>query len=212
MLCLILAVLAAFWLLDRLDKKLQLWVSVGLFAVFVAVSFVLMAAIDVRPNTDALTNIDTGWYLQSHAVDEGNKHIGWLNIYPNNYALILLFAGLSRATGVADAASYMRLLVGINWLCLFVGLLFAYLAAREATDTRGANKALVLMVANPLYYLLIFWVYSISLSMPLIMGIVFVIAKLDNTPSLGGKALLCIPLGFLLPWDMSCSLPPSFRL
>ncbi|WP_026669648.1 hypothetical protein [Butyrivibrio sp. AE3006] len=197
-LCFCLLIRKWFCLVETLPEKWQKIVSVVLFLIQLLISVWLFVSIDFRPNTDSLTDIDLGWFLKNNVIDDNNYHIKWIKMYPNNYFLILLFkqfAIMADHLGITDIMSYLWV---INYLHMFAGMLLSFLCVVEIAGHAMANKALSLMVLNPLYYYLSFWVYSSSISVPLLMGICYVLLKLYREDGLLKKGLLCVILAALL--------------
>ena len=192
----------AFRLIDSLSKKKQLILSVSLFALQFVIAFLLFANIDYRPNTDSLTDIDTGWFLCKNSIDDTFSHIRWIKTIPNNYLLILIFKGLAGIYNSLGLTSITAYLWVINYLFLFSGIVLTYLCALELSDIGGgyplANKILLLIVFNPLYYYLTFWVYSSSMSVPILMGICYVLLKLFHEERPIKKCILGFILGVLI--------------
>ncbi len=186
-----------FRMIDSLSKKKQTILSVCLFLVQFFIAFLLFANIDYRPNTDSLTDIDTGWFLAKNVMDDSFSHIRWIKSISNNYLLILFFkrlAVLGNALGITNITAYLWV---VNYLFLFAGMGLAFLCAYELSGHSLANKVLLLIVLNPLYYYLTFWVYSSSVSVPIMMGICYILLKLlhENRPL--PKTVLCFLLGIL---------------
>ena len=125
--CFIFAVKKWFGIIDRLSKNRQIVVTTILILIQFVISIWLFACIDYRPNSDSLTDIDTGWFLKDNVLTETNAHVKWLRMYPNNYFLILVFkelAVLGEHIGISNILGYLWL---INYFLLFAGIVFAFL-------------------------------------------------------------------------------------
>ncbi len=187
-----------FGIIDGLSKNRQIVITVVLFLVQFVISIWLFACIDYRPNTDSLTDIDTGWFMKDNVLDDANSHVKWLKMYPNNYFLILVFKGLAVVGDQIGATNITGYLWLVNYFLLFIGIVLAFMCACELSGHKKANKVLSLIVLNPIYYYLAFWVYSSSMSVPLLMGICYVLLKLYHEEKNIRKAGLCLALSVLI--------------
>ena len=74
-----------------------------------------------------------------------------------------------------------------------------WLILKECVGIRAANKALILCTFNPIYYCLVFWIYSLTFSLPVMMGIVYVAIRIYKCIDIKKKeVLLEIFLGILI--------------
>ena len=187
-----------FGVIDRLSKKGQMLFTAILFAIHFLVSMWLFANIDYRPNTDSLTDIDLGLFLRDNILDESNSHIRWIKTIPNNYFLILTFKQLAVFAGIIGIKSITAYLWLINYFLLFIGTVLTFLCALELSGHSLANKTLSLIVLNPIYYYLAFWVYSSSMSVPLLMGTCYVLLRMYHEENIRKKAAQCLILAVLI--------------
>jgi len=187
-----------FGAIDRLSKRGQILLTAILFVIHFLVSMWLFANIDYRPNTDSLTDIDLGWFLRDNILDESNSHIRWIKTIPNNYFLILTFKQLAAIAGKIGIKSITAYLWLVNYFLLFIGTVLTFLCALELSEHATANKTLSLIVLNPIYYYLAFWVYSSSMSVPLLMGICYVLLRIYREENIRKKAAQCLILAVLI--------------
>lgn len=187
-----------FNIFDHIQRKNQKYVSLLLWGIFFAVSIFLILSIDYRPNTDSLVDIDTGWYLSRHEFTENNRHIYWMRIYGNNYLLIFIFKWLAGIAGILKITDKIRYLLIFNLFCISLGIFLTWKIVILEKGIKRANNVLLLVVTNPLLYYLVFWVYSSSMSVPIMMGIFYLPVLLHRRAESRWKAIILgIFLGIL---------------
>lgn len=81
----------------------------------------------------------------------------------------------------------------LNAVCLIIGCIFSCLIARRIRNGAAAVKVLVLFVCNPVFYIMTFWVYSNTLSIPFAMLLFYLGVCLYQTENRKRKLLFgCI--------------------
>lgn len=160
------------WIAGCNKKQLRIW-AVVLFGIMTGVFTVLFLMLEPVPFTDpliitskALDIIETG------KIPIEGKGTGYFGRYPNNNFLTIVFVYYLRFwmnMGVKDILQPLFLLdiLGIMVSTVFTWLIAIKVSGKVATGV----KVLLLCTINPVYYFLAFWVYSHSLSMPFIMGV-----------------------------------------
>lgn len=191
------ALLLLFRRIGCIDRKKQKYITLLLWAIFFAVSFFFIFSIDYRPDTDSMVDIDMGWYLSRQKLAP-NAHTYWLNIYGNNYLLIFLFKWLAVLARLLRVQNNIRYLLVFNLLCISLGIFLTWKIVCLKRGIEKANRVLLLVILNPLIYYLIFWVYSSSVSIPIMMGIFYLMVLLQNeTVSAKKKTVFGILAGIL---------------
>lgn len=194
----LLFIILSYKIIDHIQLKKQKYVSLLLWGIFFAISIFFILSIDYRPNTDSLIDMDTGWYLNSHAFTENNRHIYWMKIYGNNYLLVFIFKWLAKIAGLLKITNKIRYLLVFNLLCISLGIFLTWKIVILEKGIKRANDVLLLVVANPLLYYLIFWVYSSSMSIPVMMGIFYLLVLLHRGVNSRWKKIISgILLGIL---------------
>ena len=194
---LMLFIFLIFKAVKRININRQFIVSIVLFAVYAGIMIWLVSIVDIHPKTDSYTDIDTGWYLSRNPLEMDNYHSRWLEIYPNNYMMILVFKWLANISNALDIPDHLFFLTIVNACILAGGLVLTFLTALSLWGIRTANRILLLMVLNPVYYYFTFWIYTSSFSIPLMMGIIYVIVRFDRAGTKKGKIITCVILGVL---------------
>jgi len=140
-----------------------------------AIFALLLCVWDIRPQTDEYAVIDgAASLLENPWFSPDNVHAYLLGIYGNNYTLVLLYSCLIRllfGLGIRNILIPVRIL---NVACIMGSILLTWLISKETRGRKAAVKVLVLCAMNPLAYGLAFWAYSNTISMPIMMGIIYV--------------------------------------
>ncbi len=195
---LLLFIYLIFKIIDKVNVNKQLICTFIFFAAYALIIIWMVNIIDVHPQTDSATDIDTGWYLNGNPLTKDNYHTHWLDVYPNNYMMILVFKGLARVAGFFNITDYVFFLTVVNACVMAGGLVLTFLTALSLWGIKTANKILLLMVLNPVYYYITFWIYSTSFSIPLMMGLIFVLVRFDKACTVRRKMIDCIIIGVLM--------------
>lgn len=168
------------------EHSLKIFAAV-LFAAILMVFAVMLGNFRVIPITDSHAMLDQSKYLADNpgAVVDGNSpHHIYFAKYSNNYFLTICFMYFFRflkQIGVNDVYFPLYLL---NAVFLYSGVVFAYLAAKQAGGYKTAVRALLLLGLNPVFYALTFWIYSCTLSIPFMTAIVWLGIKIYKTKKL----------------------------
>lgn len=173
------------------ERSLKIFAAILFVAIF-AVFAIMLGNFRVIPITDSHAMLDQSKYLADNpgaVVDETSPHHVYFAKYSNNYFLTICFMYFFRflnRVGVNDVYFPLYLL---NASFLYVGVVFAYLAAKEAGGYKTAVRTLMLLALNPVFYVLTFWIYSCTLSIPLMTAIVWLGIKVYKS-----KKLVCTVL------------------
>ncbi len=106
-------------------------------------------------------------------IDSDNLYTSYYGRYGNNYFLTVIFMCIYRLLSFLNVADDYQVLVIINACCIYLSNFLAFRCVRESRGLRDATKAFVFLTLNPLNYSLVFWVYSCTVSMPLLIGAVY---------------------------------------
>lgn len=187
---LILLLIAAFRVIDRIREEKQRWITMALFGGMVLIFILLLSQLHPRPTEDSFDDLDTAMYiLDNGAVTKDPIH-NCIKYFKNNHTLVLLFTIIFRLFEFLGLEK--DVLFPLYVLNVAAVLMAAWLAWRIVKITCGisaANKALLLCVLNPIYYGIIFWIYSLLYSIPIMLGIIYIGILLYRSRKIG-KAIL----------------------
>ncbi len=161
--------------IDRLtDNGVRLLTAL----MFVAMAFgmaVMILNFNAIDRLDAFYVIDKARWLADNpgeVVSIKQIYGEYYSRYPNNHLLVAFFANCFKLLDRFGVQNQYRALAIFNSACIYLANVSAYRIAHKCKGSRFAAKALVLLTLNPLSYILTYYVYSTTLSIPLLMGIV----------------------------------------
>lgn len=199
---LFLFVTAVFRLIDYIDRKsqkAQYIITLLIFLFMIMVFLVLLCSLHPRPITDSLDDLDVAAYISSHgAVTKDNLHAYYMSMFGNNYILILLFSVFFKVLPFAEVTDALFVLYVINILSILLSVFLTWLLVKECVDLKAANKTLILCAMNPVYYGITFWIYSATLSLPIMIGILYLATKIYKSTRIAQEILEGILLGILV--------------
>lgn len=187
------------WLEKHPGQRAQRLFALAMFLVMAALSCLYVTSYRAIPPTDSLDDLDVAHTLLSSGVfTEDSPFIGTVGIYGNNYLLILLFMQVFRVLGLLGVTDTIPVFYAINTLAVWAGVVMLWRSVCLCGGIRRANKVLVLCVLNPVYYVLLFWIYSLTLTLPVMMGIVLVGIRLYRAKSIAAEAAWSVLMGVLV--------------
>lgn len=170
-----------FCLIDNISEQHIRVIEGILFLVMLFCFFIMLLNFYVIPITDSYAILDLGKYFGYHPGEKlvpENPYFSYFSKYSNNYFLVILFMYLSRVLAKLNLnGSYMPFFI-LNMIALYGSMVLSWLCVKEIGGRRAAAKMLMLVTLNPLFYMLVFWVYSCTLSIPLLVLIMWVGIKI----------------------------------
>ena len=165
-----------FRYLNCMEKKGIIISSIVMLAVMLLIYIVLLIYLDPFSSSDAYNVQDYALYLAKtgvHQITSDSPHRKYFGWYPNNYFMTILLSKYMKiliALGIQDMYRPMYYLTGV-WM--MVTTLFLYLTGVKVAGLKGGARVLAFCVGNPLYYLMIFWVYTNTWSFPFTAGVTY---------------------------------------
>lgn len=203
-------IIVAFGQIGKMgERSLRIFTAV-LFLAILAVFAVMLANFRVIPITDSHAMLDEAKYLADHpgaVVDSSSPHHVYFAKYSNNYFLTICFMYFFRLLtriGVSDLYFSLYLL---NAALLYIGMVFAYLAAKEAGGRSCAVRTLLLLALNPIFYVLTFWVYSCTISVPLMTAIIWLGIRIYKSKTAAAAVIQAVFAAIL--GVLSCLIRPT---
>ncbi len=167
---------AVFRHVSRAGKRRLYIDSAVLLVLMIAIYVFFLTHLRIIPTTDARSITDQAYTLAktgAQSMDADSVYANYFSKYSNNYPFALFLVGYFRillAIGVTDIWLPLYLL---NMTGLLLGALFTWLTARKVLGLRAAVKVQLLMTLCPVYYLMMFWVYTTTLSVPFVTGMIY---------------------------------------
>jgi hypothetical protein len=161
-----------FAAIDRMSRRRRMVCAACLFAVMIAVYVGMISVLHIVPRNDSHSLLDQALYMArtgTNMIHPDSVYVTYFSKYGNNYLLTLFFVWFFRGMDALGVTDLYRAVYILNAACLVVGCIFSCLIARRLRGGAAAVKVLVLFVCNPVYYIMTFWVYSNTLSVPFAM-------------------------------------------
>ncbi len=161
-----------FAAIDRMSRRKRMVCAACLFAVMIAVYAGMISVLHIVPRNDSHSLLDQALYMArtgNNMIHPDSVYVTYFSKYGNNYLLTLFFVWFFRGMDALGVTDLYRAVYILNAVCLVVGCIFSCLIARRIRGGTAAVKVLVLFVCNPVYYIMTFWVYSNTLSVPFAM-------------------------------------------
>ncbi len=163
-------------LIDGLDKKKLIIAALIGFAWMAAVFILVFCNFRSAPYTDSLYVQDTALYFAEtgiHEITEDSGHYAYYMRFGNNNLLTILLSYFYRILlkfGISDVITPTGILCASG---ILAAALFAYLSCVRIGGQKRGVKFLFLCAMNPLFYFLPLWAYSVVLSIPFMMAVLY---------------------------------------
>lgn len=166
----------AYRVIDKLSKRQLLVTSGVLFVVMLGIFFFMLKNFRTLAVTDSQAMIDISLYMSKHGgkIDfSTEEYVNYLNMYGNNYFLILAFSRIYKVLTILNINDPYLPMYVLQAAAVITGVVFTYLTAMKIRGIRTATKVLLLCLLNPINYVIIFWIYSNTLSIPFMMEVLY---------------------------------------
>ena len=158
--------------IDRMSRRERAVCAAALFAVMIAVYVGMISVLHIVPRNDSHSMLDQALHMArtgTNSIHPDSVYLTYFSKYGNNYLLTLFFVQFFRGMDTLGATDLYQTVYMLNAVCLIIGCIFSCLIARRIRNGAAAVKVLVLFVCNPVFYIMTFWVYSNTLSIPFAM-------------------------------------------
>lgn len=201
-------VYSVFKAINRCDDKKLKYINYVLILVLLLSQLILIVLVDIVQVTDPFLVND-----QALAIAKGKEKFidsssDYFASFGNNYFVVVAtvyFYKILMFFGISDFNNFFELL---NASMIDLTILIMYKTVKLVFDERKSTEMLFLSVLNPLNYVIIFWFYTATYSMPLTVGIVYLALSIwkdddsfrcRNYFKIAGIAILSIVGYFLRP-------------
>ncbi len=168
------------WLDKQSEKRCFVFslIAMGLIAgILTAVSFCAR----VVQFSDSYDVLDTAFYLRKNVeVTEDLLYIPFVGSFGNNYPIILLESFIIKVLLKLGIQNCVGVLTHFNIVLLFAAIVLTWLIVNETKGIRAAAKTAVVCLLNPYFYLIVNWTYSMTFSLPIMMGLLYVAIRLKK--------------------------------
>lgn len=174
-----------FKLIDKADTpKKSYIITASCFIFAVTVMIVLMCNLNPRPVTDSYDDLNAARVIMNEGYFTlDNPHAAEVKQFSNNFLLIIVFKAFLTVFDKFGITNIFPVFYVINALTLLLGNFLVWKLIKETRGHKAANKVLCLFVLNPVYYMLIFWIYQVLVSYPLLVGVIYCMYKIRKAQS-----------------------------
>lgn len=186
-------------LLDALSEKGCFWFSIIVLIFIAGIFTVVSFSARVTQFSDAFDVIDTAFYLRKHVeATEELPYIQFVESFGNNYPVILFESFMIKILAWMGFQDIGIVLTHLNIIVLVVAIVLTWLIVKETRGVKAAAKTAVLCLLNPYLYLIVNWTYSMTYSLPIMMGILYIALRLKKVKTTAGGVALALTEGLLI--------------
>ncbi len=192
------AIILLYKAVDRLSRKGLIILCAAVFGFIIFAEAVVVLNFQSVPMTDSYRCIDLAMSFADgdlNSVGTDYEYVGYFMNYSNNNMFIFVLTLFYKAASFFGIKNYIFASFVLNALAVFAGIGLMFLAATRLAGLRKAVKMLILCALNPVFYLYVPWIYTISLSFPFMAGIVLLCAEIYKAKSVKRRAVYSSALG-----------------
>ena len=198
LLCFLFAWKCFRWL-DTLNEKSCFWFSMIVLTLIAGIFTVISFSARVTQFADAFDVIDTAFYLRGHTeATEELPYIQYVESFGNNYPVILFESFLIKTLAWLGFQDVGIVLTHLNIIVLMAAVVLTWLIVKETRGIRAAAKTAALCLLNPYLYLIVNWTYSMTYSLPIMMGILYIALRLKKAKKTTNGIALALTEGLLI--------------
>lgn len=167
------AVYVVFKFINKCNETKLKYINYILVLLMLGMQAILILAIDVGQITDPFIVNDQALSIAKGIENTIDSDMGYFAAYGNNYFVVvatIYFYKILMFFGISDFNFYFELL---NVFMIDLTVFLLYKSVKICFNKQKATKYLFISVFNPLNYVMIFWFYTATYSMPLTVGIIY---------------------------------------
>lgn len=188
-----------FKIINNLNEKGQKVLTIGLFAVFLAVGITVCLSYTVVQTTDSYRCIDTAisFLTDKKPIDENFPYFWYFKDFSNNNFFVLLLTIFFKICSFFGINNFISAAEWLNLALIFTSVILAFLSAKLIGGRKFAVKTLFLIVINPTLYLFTQWIYTCTFSLPIMMGIFYLFMLAKKCDKLTKRIAFSVGIGLL---------------
>ena len=188
----------SFRYIDTLSERTCFAVSLLVLIMITGLFTVVSFSARVTQSSDSIDTMDAALYLSSHSkISTDLPCIKYIGSFRNNYPQILVQSNLIKVLSRLGCHDFEVVLNHLNILLLVSTIVLTWLIVKDSRGIRAAAKTAVVCLFNPYLYLLVNWTYTLTYSLPIMMGILYVALQLKKTKTTHSRVALAILEGLL---------------
>lgn len=162
-----------FKVINGCDEKKLKYIKYASAFVMLVLQIILIATIDIIQKTDPFITNDQALAIAkgTETFVDGNSE--YFKAYGNNYFVAVVTAYFYKFLMFFGISNFNLIFEILNVLMIDLAVIILYRTVKIAFGDKRAVKVLLLSVLNPMNYVMIFWFYTATYSLPLMVGIVY---------------------------------------
>lgn len=167
--------------------------AIVIWAVMIILQLCIIFSMNPAPSIDSFRLLNRSYAIASGEITKGQYDLPSFKRFSNNDFSLMLMVGFFRMvipSGIGTFALY-KLLIILNTVLMDLGILFAGLTVGLVIDRKAAVSLTSFAALNPLYYLMVFWVYTNTVSLFPMMLTIYLLALFEKKemPGQSGNSL-----------------------
>lgn len=156
--------------------------AIVIWAVMIILQLCIIFSMNPAPSIDSFRLLNRSYAIASGEITKGQYDLPSFKRFSNNDFSLMLMVGFFRMvipSGIGTFALY-KLLIILNTVLMDLGILFAGLTVGLVIDRKAAVSLTSFAALNPLYYLMVFWVYTNTVSLFPMMLTIYLLALFEK--------------------------------
>lgn len=189
----------AFSTIEKSNVRKLFIINIAAVIALAAGQVFILTAFDIMNTTDPYMVQDQALAI-ANGLDKtiDTSYSPYFAGYSNNDFSVLFAVFVDKAASLFNIENNTRLLAVLNAIFTDIGILLLYKTVGLLWNRKKATEVLLLSVMNPLNYLMLWWTYTCTFSVPLMIGVVYLAAVFYKTKSRSVQYVSAILLGVIL--------------
>lgn len=187
-----------FKLIDKLKKRSLNIISILLFTVFVIIATVFIINFQSIPMTDSYRCVDMAAAFTTGelgSISCNNIYYNYFSNYSNNNMFVMTLTLLFKFVSLFGVTDFLLVGIIFNALSIFISIVIIFFTVKTLFGLKKAVKTLLICVLNPIFYSMIPWIYTISMSLPHISLILYLCVLIYKCETNKKRVILSAVLG-----------------
>lgn len=170
-----------FRMWNHMERRGLIISTIVMALVIIGIYMALWIFLEPFSSADAYNMQDLALYLAqtgAHKVTPEMPHANYFGYFSNNYFLTILLSKYMKILLAIGITDMYRPLYMLTTIAMLAATLFLYLTGVKVAGLKGGAGVLLFCAMNPLYYLMPYWVYTNTLSIPFTAGVVYFSVRL----------------------------------
>lgn len=198
LICLLITWKTFIWI-DHLNEKGCLAFSLIVLLLMTGLFVVVSLSARVSQYADSIDVMDTAFYLRNHMeVSEELPYIRYVSSFGYNFPVILFESFLIKTLSSLGFQDVEIVLDRLNLVVLMTAVILTWFIVKETRGIKAAAKTALICLMNPYLYLTVNWTYTMTYSLPIMMGILYTLLQLKKAKTISKGIILAVVEGLLI--------------